>query len=123
MRPAASVVSSATGSASSSSVPVIITGSFTNFGQPRSDPPNECCALNPPHKQGEFNARAASAQARPASPIAHPTKRGLEDKVPRQTTTAREPLNTKYDVRCNRPELCPPRAADRPDPAPGEPAV
>src|SRR5262249_20608052 len=37
-------------------------------------PPNECCALNPPHKQGELNARAASAQARPASPIAHPTK-------------------------------------------------
>src|SRR6516162_9404938 len=54
-------------------------------------PPNECCALNPPHTRGDFNARAASAQARPASPMAHPTKRGLEDKVPRQTTTARAP--------------------------------
>ena len=99
-----------TGSASSSSVLVIITGSFTNFGQPRSDPPNECRSPNPifpPHKRGELNARAASAQARPASPYRTPDKNVASKIRFRGKRPRREPLNTKYDVRCNRPELCP----------------
>src|SRR6516162_888347 len=55
-------------------------------------PPNECCALNPPHTRGDFNARAASVRRGPL-PLSH-TRQNVASKIRfRGKRPRREPLN------------------------------